>query len=223
MTVMVAAAQALIPMPTIWRWALRIAAIVFAICSLWLLIDFLAEAGFGMWIGLNHPWWIRGIIGAIGGAVIWLGVTGFHPGAQAQGTSAMISRESLANALEAVATAVANAPPVIIGSRTVVTAGPGSSGTVIGKQTTVTAGPGARGTIIGEQTTVTAGGPNSTPPLNGSIADHLRVGAAQVRNGDATRGIVQGLLAEATLPGAPANVQAAIATANQALTASDLK
>jgi hypothetical protein len=55
--------------------------------------------------------------------------------------------ELLALALDNLASAIASAPPVIIGSRTIVTAGPGSSGTVIGKQVTVEAGPGARGTI----------------------------------------------------------------------------
>jgi hypothetical protein len=63
--------------------------------------------------------------------------------------------ELLALALDNLASAIASAPPVIIGSRTIVTTGPGSSGTIIGKQVTVEARPGARGTTIGEQTAVT--------------------------------------------------------------------
>ena len=171
---------------------------------------------------------LLGIVGAGLGAValIWAGYVAHDWSVHAQtpvGNVAMTTRDTLAGALDDLASAIAGAPPVVIGSRTVVTAGPGSSGTVIGKQVTVTAGPGSHGTIIGEQTTVTAGRPNGTQPINGTVADHLRDGAMRVRNGDATRGLVQGLLAEATLPGAPANVQAAIATANQALTASDLR
>jgi hypothetical protein len=131
--------------------------------------------------------------------------------------------EIVATALENLAGAIASAPPVIIGSRTVVTAGPGSSGTVIGKQVTVEAGPGARGTIIGEQTTVTAGGPNATPPINDSVARELRAGAATVRQGSGSRAMVAGLLAKAYLPGSPANVQQAIAAAQQALAVSDLQ
>jgi hypothetical protein len=135
----------------------------------------------------------------------------------------MSSRESVATALENLAGAVASAPPVIIGSRTIVTAGPGSSGSVIGKQVTVEAGPGARGTIIGEQTIVTAGGPNATPPVNDSVAQELRAGATSVRQGSGSRAVVAGLIAKASLPGSPANVQQAIAAAQQALATSDLQ
>jgi hypothetical protein len=138
----------------------------------------------------------------------------------AQGSS---GRELLASSLDDLASAIAGAPPVVIGSRTVVTAGPGTSGTVIGKQVTVEAGPGARGTIIGEQTTVTAGGPNATPPINDSVAQELRSGAATIRQGGGSRTMIANLLVRAQLPGAPDSVQQAMAVAAQTLANSDLQ
>jgi hypothetical protein len=131
--------------------------------------------------------------------------------------------ELLALALDNLASAIAGAPPVIIGSRTIVTADPRSSGTVIGKQVTVEVGPGARGGIIGEQTAVTAGGPNSTPPINSSVAAELRSGADAIRQGLGSRSMVAGLLSKAHLPGSPPNVHQALAAAERALMSSGLR
>jgi hypothetical protein len=150
--------------------------------------------------------------------------------ALAQATSApsgdvspMNSRETLASALDDLSTAIANAPPVVIGSRIEVVGGPGNTGTVIGKQITVEAGPGTKGPIIGEQITVTAGSPNSPPPINQSVAQELRAGATAIRQGRGSRAMVAELLAKAQLPASPPNVQQALAAAQKALAASGLQ
>jgi hypothetical protein len=134
----------------------------------------------------------------------------------------MNGREALALALDNLSTAIANAPPVVIGSRIVVTGG-GNAGTVIGKQITVEAGPDAKGPIVGEQITVTAGGPNSPPPINQSVAQELRSGATMIRQGRGSRVMIADLLAKAQLPGSPPNVQETLAAARQALAASGLQ
>jgi hypothetical protein len=163
------------------------------------------------------------VIGAvIGGCGLLAAGELLRPATAQSGNTAMTARDNLVAALNDLASAIAAAPPVVIGSRTIVTAGPGSSGTVIGKQVTVTAGPGAQGTIIGEQTTVTAGGPNSTPPINNSIAAALREGARRVGTGGATRAEISALIAQSILPGANSELNAARNRADAALQASEL-
>ncbi|MGO9328087.1 MAG: hypothetical protein ACLQJ0_08205 [Steroidobacteraceae bacterium] len=73
--------------PAFWRPVLYVASLALCLCAIWLLIDFLAEDGFGMWIGLNWPIWARGLFGAVIGAAIWIGVTTLHSGAQGQNPS----------------------------------------------------------------------------------------------------------------------------------------
>jgi hypothetical protein len=76
------AVAALVRVPEFWRRVLYVAGFVLCLCSAWLLIDFLAAKGVGMWIGLNQPIWLRGLLGAIAGAFIWTAITTFHSNAQ---------------------------------------------------------------------------------------------------------------------------------------------
>jgi uncharacterized membrane protein YgdD (TMEM256/DUF423 family) len=138
----------------------------------------LPAAIFWLWVASGEPEMIKRTallipIGALVGACLFA-YAGYVIGdvrvARAQNSMATGSRESLAVALEELATVIANAPAAIIGSQTTVTAGPGSSGTIIGKQVTVTAGPGSTGSIIGEQTNVNSSG----TPVNGQRSAVLR-------------------------------------------------
>jgi hypothetical protein len=127
-------------------------------------------------------------------------------------TASSSTRDKLANALDDLATAIEASPPTVIGSQTVVTAGPGSSGTVIGKQVTVTAGPGSHGTIIGEQVVVGANG----APANGQKAQDVREAASVVRQGGGSKTSIGEVLA------INPNLTAAMTKASQALQDSDL-
>jgi hypothetical protein len=178
------------------------------------------------WVVNEHPSTMArnitlGLVGAVLGAaaLIWSGyaVRDWSVHAQTAGGT-MSSREVLISALNDLASAIAAAPSVVIGSQVSVTAGPGSSGTIIGKQVTVTAGPGSSGTVIGEQVTVNS----STPPVNPQKAQALRNGAARVAAGVASRGEIGQLIAHSNLPGNNPAVSAALNRANQALQASDL-
>jgi hypothetical protein len=194
-----------------------------AIEFLWYAGGLIPVAGvFLLWISIgDQPMLaqriVLGVIGAAMGAcaLIALGeVMRSNNPASAQSSP---SREALASALDDLASAIAAAPSVVIGSQTTVRGGPGG-GTVIGKQITVEAGPGSTGTIIGEQITASSSG----TPVNAGKAEALREGARLVRTGSATRTTISALIAQSHLPGVNANVNAATDRANQALQNSNL-
>jgi hypothetical protein len=69
--------------PVFWRRVLVVASVLFCVCAAWIAADFLSENGMGNSIGLSLPLWARGLIGAVAGAAIWIGITSYHP-AEAQ-------------------------------------------------------------------------------------------------------------------------------------------
>jgi parallel beta-helix repeat protein len=75
---LIASLQVLLPLSDVWRAVLWGAAGVLGLSAAWLLIDFISGAGMGSWIGLNQPMWVRGLIGAVVGATVWIAATTHH-------------------------------------------------------------------------------------------------------------------------------------------------
>jgi hypothetical protein len=112
---MLTAGAVLLPVTVFWRWVLVISAVIFAVCTAWLLVDILDERGLGMWVGLNQPLWVRGVIGAVFGAAIWMGVTTMHSKAQTPGTGAAMTIDNQGGGVgaEVNVTGRAGQPPTV--------------------------------------------------------------------------------------------------------------
>jgi hypothetical protein len=169
------------------------------------------------WIVNEHPTDMArnitlGFVGAVLGAaaLIWGGYVAKDISANAQS-----SREVLVGALNDLATAVANAPPISIGVQGVAVGQPGQTGVNIGVMGVAS---GSSGTNIGVQGTASS----SSTPVNASRAESIRELARQVQQGGITRTQVQTVLAQTQIPFGPPEMQTAQERVTKALEASDL-